>query len=163
MKSKTLNASSRALHGAARFTAPICKFALSFFAALGIASVAQADNYSWTAGSGTDTYYNTEGNWDLAGSPGSEDGAMFLEPAAGKTVTFNAAYTPSWTWVATQSTESPVTWEATDPSYGMSTAFNIGVADAEGQTGALIVNSGTYTASGALNLGLGNGVFTMNG
>ena len=146
----------------ARLLAPIGKLTLAL---LGVAAIgtAQAANYSWTAGSGADLSYNTEGNWDLVGYPGTEDGAMFIAPAASKSVVFNAAYTPSWVWVATENTGTPVTWSAEDPSYGMSATFNIGVADAAGQVGALVVDSGTYTAAGALNLGSGNGIFTMNG
>ena len=146
----------------ARLLAPVGKLTLAL---LGVAAIgtAQADNYSWTAGSGVNLYYNTDDNWDLAGYPGTEDGAIFIAPAASKSVVFNAAYTPSWVWVATENTETPVTWSAEDPSYGMSATYNIGVADAAGQVGALVVDSGTYTAAGALNLGSGNGIFTMNG
>ena len=132
-------------------------------AAVAVAAVslsAQAVDYSWTGG-GTDTNYSTPANWGVeSGYPGSEDAARFLEGAAGKTVTFDGAYTPSYVWTATGDKASPVTWEG---SGSVTTTWNIGCADNVGQVGALTINSGTYNAGGGFNFGSGTGVLTMNG
>ena len=132
-------------------------------AAVAVAAVslsAQAVDYSWTGG-GTDTNYSTPANWGVeSGYPGSEDAARFLEGAAGKTVTFDGAYTPSYVWTATGNKASPVTWEG---SGSVTTTWNIGCADNVGQVGALTINSGTYNAGGGFNFGSGTGVLTMNG
>ncbi len=140
----------------------------AFSGALALALVpfisAKADaTYYWTGG-GDDTNFDTTANWGSdtgTAYPVAGDGAMFIDGAAGKTVTFNGAYKPSWAWAATGTILSNVTWIATDASYGMTTTYNIGMADATGQTGALRVESGTYTAGGGLNFGSGTGIFTM--
>ena len=144
----------------ARFHAPITRLALSL-CAIGIASAAQAADYDWTGGGGTDTNYSTPENWGLeSGYPGSADGARFLVGAASKTVTFDGAYTPSYVWTETGNTASPVTWEG---SGSVTTTWNIGCADNVGQVGALVIDSGTYNAGGGFNFGSGTGVLTMNG
>ena len=144
----------------ARFHAPITRLALSL-CAIGIASAAQAADYDWTGGGGTDTNYSTPENWGLeSGYPGSADGARFLVGAASKTVTFNGAYTPAYVWTATGNTAYPVTWEG---SGSVTTTWNIGCADNVDQVGALTINSGTYNAGGGFNFGSGTGVLTMNG
>ena len=129
----------------ARFHAPITRLALSL-CAIGIASAAQAEYYAWTGGGGTDdTNYSTPANWGSETAyPGTDDGAMFTEDAASKTVTFDGAYSSDWVWVATRDVLKPVTWVASSDANGMTVAGDIGVADNDGtQTGALSISSGT--------------------
>ncbi|MCR5413259.1 MAG: hypothetical protein K6F50_00845 [Kiritimatiellae bacterium] len=142
----------------------------AFSGALALALIpfisAKADaTYYWTGG-GDDTNFDTTANWGSdtgTAYPVAGDGATFQTGAADKTVTFNGSYAPSWVWVATGDTESPVTWAATDSANGMTSAGNITIADSADQVGALKITSGTYVATGEFLLGYGSGALTMEG
>lgn len=175
MKSKTLNASSRALHGAARFTAPICKFALSLCAALGIASAAKGvEGQDWTGG-GSDTLFSTSGNWE-GGRASDSTAALRFYFGAGSTVTFDALYPiAEYIWIgnwnngyvsADGETVTYMTWEAQNSTYGINqTANGITLADNSDQSAALKIESGTYRAGADVSVGSKGGIayLTMDG
>lgn len=164
MKSKTLNASSRALHGAARFTAPICKFALSLFAVLGSAF---AGEVAWKGTTGT---FSDGTKWSTEAYPTASDTAQFTGVSAGSTVTFDGPYGVGYIWIgdtldgnaasyiADDGTATPVVFTAADPSYGMTTAGNFCCADGNGQRAAFTINSGTYTTTAGSYWGWGQNV-----
>lgn len=134
MKSKTLNASSRALHGAARFTAPICKFALSLCAALGIASVTQAADNVWEGDD--DGYWETEANWT---NP-SGDYWVINGNATSKAVKFNSNPTLGYTLAIVT---DGVTFSGDDASDGLvQTAGDVRLG--AWAYGALTISSGTH-------------------
>ena len=134
MKSKTLNASSRALHGAARFTAPICKFALSLCAALGIASVTQAADNVWEGDD--DGYWSTDANWT---NP-SGDYWVINGNATSKAVKFNSNPTLGYTLAIVT---DGVTFSGDDASDGLvQTAGDVRLG--AWANGALTISSGTH-------------------
>ncbi len=134
MKSKTLNASSRALHGAARFTAPICKFALSLCSALGIASVTQAADNVWEGDD--DGYWETEANWT---NP-SGDYWVINGNATSKAVKFNSNPTLGYTLAIVT---DGVTFSGDDASDGLvQTAGDVRLG--AWAYGALTIDKGTH-------------------
>lgn len=175
MKSKTLNASSRALHGAARFAAPICKLALSLCASLGIASAAKGvEGQDWTGG-GSDTLFSTSGNWE-GGRASDSTAALRFYFGAGSTVTFDALYPiAEYIWIgnwnngyvsADGETVTYMTWEAQNSTYGINqTANGITLADNSDQSAALKIESGTYRAGADVSVGSKGGIayLTMDG
>ena len=165
--SQLQKSASKASHAFCSHSRKLLAASLSAVFALSLAPAAMAENYWWNGASTTDTNYNTPANWGSENGtayPGSEDGAMFLVDAVSKTVTFNSSYTPGWAWVNTGSLENPVIWNAPSSKFGMTTIWNIGLADNSDQTGALQIDSGLYTAGGAFRIGIeGKAAFTMTG
>jgi len=158
--SQLQKSASKASHAFCSHSRKLLAASLSAVFALSLAPVAMAENYWWTGASKDDNNYSTPANWGPENGttyPGADDGAMFTEAAAEKTVMFNGTYSPEWVWVATGDVLTPVTWEAATSADGMTVAGNIGVADAGNQTGSLKAVSGTYTAGGLFKAGYGTG------
>ncbi len=165
--SQLQKSASKASHAFCSHSRKLLAASLSAVFALSLAPAAMAESYWWTGASDDDNNYSTSANWGSEKGttyPGSGDGAMFLVDAKSKTVTFNSSYTPGWAWVNTGSLENPVIWDAPSSEFGMTTIWNIGLADNSDQTGALQIDSGLYTAGGAFRIGIeGKAAFTMTG
>lgn len=132
----------------------------------------------WTGG-GNDTLYSNSENWDGGREAGST-AAIRFDGQAGKTVTFDAAYTnANYIWLGQVSSGSayvasiqgdswsvnPLVWEALDPAFGQTATNNSEflVADANEQNGALRIKSGTYQVSGGVKVGNGKGWLSVEG
>ena len=150
----------------------------AFCAAITVNTLFAISGEDWTGGGGN-TLYSNSANWENGREVGST-APMRFDGQAGKTVTFDAAYTNAdYIWVGQVSSGSPyigsmqgdswsvnpLVWEALDPTFGQTAENNGGImiADASDQNGALRVKSGTYQMSGRIKVGNGKGWLSVEG